>query len=60
MVENLKPWLSATARNKAKNKLREVHADLPLDAGIVMEGECKLDMPLCATLYVSDFILLIL
>jgi len=30
-VEKLKPWLSATARNKAKNKLREVHTDLPLD-----------------------------
>ena len=30
-VEKLKPWLSATARNKAKNKLREIHADLPLD-----------------------------
>ena len=30
-VEKLKPWLSATARNKAKNKLREVRADLPLD-----------------------------
>jgi RNA polymerase sigma-70 factor (ECF subfamily) len=60
MVENLKPWLSATARNKAKNKLREVHANLPLDAEIIMEGACKLDAPLYATLYVSDFVLLIL
>jgi len=30
-VEKLKPWLAATARNKAKNKLRGVRADLPLD-----------------------------
>ena len=30
-VEKLKPWLAATARNKAKNKLRELHDDLPLD-----------------------------
>ena len=30
-VEKLRPWLSATARNKAKNKLREVSTDLPLD-----------------------------
>jgi len=30
-VEKLKPWLSATARNKAKNKLREVRTDLALD-----------------------------
>ena len=30
-VEKLKPWLAATARNKAKNKLRELRIDLPLD-----------------------------
>ena len=30
-VERLKPWLGATARNKAINKLREVHTDLPID-----------------------------
>jgi len=30
-VEKIKAWLSATARNKAKNKLREIRNDLPLD-----------------------------
>jgi len=30
-VEKLKPWLAATARNKAKNKLRDVRGDVSLD-----------------------------
>ena len=34
-VEKLKAWLGATARNKAKNKLREIRIDLPLDDDIL-------------------------
>jgi len=30
-VEKLKEWLGATARNKGKNKLREIRDDMPLD-----------------------------
>jgi RNA polymerase sigma-70 factor (ECF subfamily) len=30
-VEKLKPWLAATARNKAKNKLRGFRDELPLE-----------------------------
>ena len=48
-VEKLKPWLAATARNKAKNKLREIRADLSLNDEIelantdVMEDTLMLD-----------------
>jgi len=35
-MERLKAWLAATARNKAKNKLREKHPDLPLDDEIAI------------------------
>jgi RNA polymerase sigma-70 factor (ECF subfamily) len=34
-VERLKSRLGATARNKAKNKLREIHTDLPISDEIV-------------------------
>jgi len=37
-VEKLKPWLGATARNKARNKLREIRADLPLDDAIMTDS----------------------
>jgi len=37
-VENLKPWLGAVARNKAKNRLRGVQMDLPLDEEIAASG----------------------
>jgi RNA polymerase sigma-70 factor (ECF subfamily) len=36
-VEKLKSWLGATARNKAINKLREVHTDLPIDDEIATD-----------------------
>jgi len=42
-VEKLKPWLSATARNKAKNKLREVRADLPLDDAHMGNASYEMD-----------------
>jgi len=34
-VKKIKAWLGATARNKAKNKLREIRTDLPLDDDIL-------------------------
>jgi len=37
-IEKLKAWLGATARNKAKNKLREIRADLPLDEETATEN----------------------
>ncbi|MDR0273694.1 MAG: sigma-70 family RNA polymerase sigma factor [Clostridiales bacterium] len=37
-IENLKPWLAAVARNKAKNKLRGLRTDLPLDDEIATYG----------------------
>jgi len=37
-MEKLKAWLAATARNKAKNKLRELRSDLPLDEEIAIDG----------------------
>ena len=42
-VEKLKPWLSATARNKAKNKLREICTDLPLDDEHVSAKSYEMD-----------------
>ena len=42
-VKKLKPWLSATARNKAKNKLREVRADLPLDDERMRDESYEMD-----------------
>jgi len=36
-VERLKSWLGATARNKAINKLREIHTDLPIDDEIATD-----------------------
>jgi len=47
-VEKLKPWLSATARNKAKNKLREVRTDLPLDDGRMSAEVYEMDDMLLA------------
>ena len=45
-VEKLKAWLGATSRNKAKNKLREACADLPLDDEIMSNsmGEIEEDI----------------
>ncbi|MDR1737088.1 MAG: sigma-70 family RNA polymerase sigma factor [Oscillospiraceae bacterium] len=37
-VQRIKPWLGATARNKAKNKLREIRDALPLDDEITALG----------------------
>ena len=37
-VEKLKPWLGATARNRAKNKLRDVQDTLPLDEARLTEA----------------------
>ena len=43
-IEKLKGWLGATARNKAKNKLREIRNDLPLDDSIpVSDGSIALE-----------------
>ena len=42
-VEKLKPWISATARNRARNKLREVQADLPLDEARMMGESYEMD-----------------
>jgi len=36
-VEKPKAWLGATARNKAKNKLRETHTDLRIDDEIATD-----------------------
>ena len=45
-VDKLKAWLGATARNKAKNKLRSIRVDLPLDDDIVTDsiGEIEDDI----------------
>ena len=37
-VEKLKPWLAATARNRAKNKLRDLQDVLPLDEARMTEA----------------------
>jgi len=43
-IDKLKGWLVTTARNKAKNKLREIHNDLPLDESIpVSDGSSALE-----------------
>jgi RNA polymerase sigma-70 factor (ECF subfamily) len=42
-VEKLKAWLGATARNKAKNKLREIRTDVPLDDEIVIDGKGEIE-----------------
>jgi RNA polymerase sigma-70 factor (ECF subfamily) len=42
-VEKLKAWLGATARNKAKNKLREIHADIPLNDEITIDGKGEIE-----------------
>jgi len=38
-VEKLKPWLSATARNKAKNKQRGTRTDIPFDFDLFSEND---------------------
>ena len=43
-VNKLKPWLGATARNKAINKLREVRTDLPLDDEILLDSGSEHEM----------------
>lgn len=47
-VEKLKAWLGATARNKAKNKLREVRTDLPLDDEFASDGLNEIEDALIA------------
>lgn len=42
-VEKLKPYIAAVARNKAKNKLREVIKSLPLDESIAAGNEVTLE-----------------
>ncbi|MCL2828185.1 MAG: sigma-70 family RNA polymerase sigma factor [Oscillospiraceae bacterium] len=47
-VEKLKPWLAATARNKAKNKLRDVRADVPLESAHMGAESYEMDEALSA------------
>jgi RNA polymerase sigma-70 factor (ECF subfamily) len=49
-VRKLKPWLGATARNKARNKLREIRDDLPLSDEIPAEEENELENAVIADL----------
>jgi len=42
-VEKLKAWLGATARNKAKNKLRKIRDDLPLDDEITIDEQNEIE-----------------
>jgi len=42
-VEKLKPWLGATSRNKAMNKLRSVKNELPLDNDDISDGSIELE-----------------
>jgi len=42
-IEKLKPWLAATARNKAKNKLRGIHTVLPLDESLIAHEAYEMD-----------------
>jgi len=42
-VEKLKSWLGAVARNKAKNKLREVRTDLPLNDEIMVDSISEIE-----------------
>ena len=42
-AEKLKAYIAATARNKAKNKLREVTDNLPLDESIIADSVMTLD-----------------
>jgi RNA polymerase sigma-70 factor (ECF subfamily) len=38
-VQKIKPWLGATARHKARNKLRELRDELPLDYEMTADGD---------------------
>jgi RNA polymerase sigma-70 factor (ECF subfamily) len=38
-VQKVKPWLGATARHKARNKLRELRDELPLDYEIAADDD---------------------
>jgi len=42
-IEKLKGWLGTTARNKAKNKLRELRDSLPLDDALMSDGNNALE-----------------
>ena len=42
-IEKLKSWLGATARNKAKNKLRNVRNELPLDNDDIPDNGMQLE-----------------
>jgi len=42
-VEKLKPWLGATARNKALNKLRKVNNELPLETENISDSNIELE-----------------
>ena len=42
-VHTLKAWLGATARNKAKNRLREARTDLPLDEEIPRDSSINIE-----------------
>lgn len=49
-VQKVKQWLAATARNKAKNKLRGVREVLPLDSEYISANEHELE-----DTYISDY-----
>jgi RNA polymerase sigma-70 factor (ECF subfamily) len=42
-ADSLKAYIAATARNKARNKLREAAESLPLDDGVLADGGAALD-----------------
>jgi len=42
-VQKIKPWLGATARNKARNKTREIRDDVPLDDEFIAEDSDSMD-----------------
>ena len=47
-VDKLRAWLAATARNKAKNKLRDVCDTLPLDERLAADGKKEIEDALVA------------
>jgi RNA polymerase sigma-70 factor (ECF subfamily) len=47
-VDKLKPYMSATARNKAKNKLRSISDSLPLEEAILIDDSATPDEMLIA------------